>query len=51
MLLEEVTSILERAEIPNAVIGASAMEVYGVSRPLSIWTDLLVTDQSCQLAF
>ena len=51
MLLEKVTSVLDRAEIPYAVIGASALTVYGVSREQglsklpsgasSLWTSLL----------
>lgn len=41
MLLEKVTSALDRAEIPYAVIGASALTVYGVSRA-TFDLDLLV---------
>ncbi len=46
MLLEKVTSVLDRAEIPYAVIGASALTVYGVSRA-TFDLDLLVTDMAC----
>ena len=43
-LLDEVAAILTGAEVPHALIGASALAVHGISRS-TLDIDLLVTDR------
>jgi hypothetical protein len=45
-LLSRVAETLDAAGIPNALIGAVALAVYGVNRA-SVDVDLLATDATC----